>query len=32
VEADTEFARYGLASTKEQAQLLKGWIEPISGS
>jgi DNA replication protein DnaC len=28
VEADTEFARYGLASTKEQAQLLKGWIEP----
>jgi len=28
VEADTEFARYGLASTQEQAQLLKGWIEP----
>ena len=28
VEADNEFARYGLASTKEQAQLLKGWIEP----
>ena len=28
VEADTEFARYGLASTKEQAQLLKGWIDP----
>jgi DNA replication protein DnaC len=28
VEADTEFARYGLASTREQAQLLKGWIEP----
>src|SRR3989441_7098869 len=26
VEADTEFARYGLASTEEQAQLLKGWI------
>ena len=28
VEADTEFARYGLASTSEQAQWLKGWIEP----
>jgi DNA replication protein DnaC len=28
VEADTEFARYGLASTREQAQLLKGWIDP----
>ena len=28
VEADTEFARYGLASTQEQAQLLKGWIDP----
>ncbi|UUZ73852.1 IS21-like element helper ATPase IstB [Polaromonas sp. P1(28)-8] len=28
VEADTEFARYGLASTEEQAQLLKGWVEP----
>ena len=28
VEADTEFARYGLASADEQAQLLKGWIEP----
>ena len=28
VEADTEFARYGLASTQEKAQLLKGWIEP----
>ena len=28
VEADTEFARYGLSSAKEQAQLLKGWIEP----
>ena len=28
VEADTEFARYGLASAEEQAQLLKGWIEP----
>jgi DNA replication protein DnaC len=28
VEADTEFAQYGLASPQEQAQLLKGWIEP----
>lgn len=28
VEADTEFARYGLASQQEQAALLKGWIEP----
>ena len=28
VEADTEFARYGLASAPEQAQLLKGWIDP----
>jgi DNA replication protein DnaC len=28
VEADTEFARYGLASSQEQAQLLKGWVEP----
>lgn len=28
VEADTEFARYGLASPSEQATLLKGWIEP----
>ena len=28
VEADTEFARYGLASTAEQAEQLKGWIEP----
>ena len=28
MEADTEFARYGLASTKEQAALLKGWIQP----
>ncbi|MDD2920451.1 ATP-binding protein [Rhodoferax sp.] len=28
VEADAEFARYGLASTEEQAQLLKGWIDP----
>lgn len=28
VEADTEFARYGLASAPEQAQLLKGWVEP----
>ena len=28
VEADSEFARYGLASTAEQAEQLKGWIEP----
>ncbi|WP_418149482.1 IS21-like element helper ATPase IstB [Variovorax paradoxus] len=28
VEADTEFARYGLASTAQQAEQLKGWIEP----
>jgi len=28
VEADTEFAHYGLASTKEQAALLKGWVQP----
>ena len=28
VEADAEFARYGLASTEEQAELLKGWIDP----
>jgi DNA replication protein DnaC len=28
VEADTEFARYGLASASEQAQWLKGWIDP----
>lgn len=28
VEADTEFARYGLASVSEQAQWLKGWIDP----
>jgi DNA replication protein DnaC len=28
VEADAEFARYGLASAPEQAELLKGWIEP----
>ena len=28
VEADTEFARYGLASTQEQAEKLKAWIEP----
>lgn len=26
VEADTEFARYALASTEERARLLKGWI------
>ncbi|OYV32358.1 MAG: ATP-binding protein [Thiomonas sp. 20-64-5] len=28
VEADTEFARYALASTPEQATLLRAWIEP----
>ncbi|MDP9919086.1 DNA replication protein DnaC [Variovorax boronicumulans] len=28
VEADSEFARYGLASTAHQAEQLKGWIEP----
>ena len=28
VEADAEFARYGLASTEEQAELLKGGIDP----
>ena len=28
VEADTEFARYGLASAPEQAEQLAGWIEP----
>ena len=28
VEADSEFARYGLSSTAEQAEQLKGWIEP----
>ncbi len=28
VEADTEFACYGLASTAEHAEQLKGWIEP----
>lgn len=27
VEADTEFARYGLASAAEQAQQLKEWVE-----
>ncbi len=27
-EADTEFACYGLASTQEQAEQLKAWIEP----
>ncbi|MDM7456617.1 MAG: ATP-binding protein [Tepidimonas sp.] len=27
-EADTEFARYGLASTQEQAEQLKAWVEP----
>ncbi len=28
VEADTEFARYGLASTAEQAEQIKGWVAP----
>jgi DNA replication protein DnaC len=28
VEADTEFAQYGLATSSEQAELLQGWIEP----
>ena len=28
VEADTEFAQYGLATSSEQAELLRGWIEP----
>ena len=28
VEADTEFASYGLASTQEKAEKLKAWIEP----
>jgi len=28
VEADTEFAQYGLATSSEQAGLLQGWIEP----
>lgn len=28
VEADTEFARYGLASTQEQAEQLNAWTEP----
>ena len=28
VEADTEFAQYGLATSSEQAALLQGWIEP----
>ena len=28
VEADSEFARYGLASQEEQAVLLKGWVAP----
>lgn len=28
VEADAEFARYGLASDQEQAEWLKGWVEP----
>ncbi len=28
VEADTEFARYGLSSQAEQAKILRGYIEP----
>jgi DNA replication protein DnaC len=28
VEADTEFAQYGLATSSEQAEQLRGWIEP----
>lgn len=28
VEADTEFAHYGLASTAERGELLRNWIEP----
>jgi DNA replication protein DnaC len=28
LEADTEFARYALASTPERAALLKDWVEP----
>lgn len=28
LEADTEFAHYGLATSSEQAELLQGWIEP----
>jgi DNA replication protein DnaC len=28
LEADTEFARYALASTTERAALLKAWVEP----
>lgn len=28
VEADTEFAQYGLATSSEQSELLRGWIEP----
>jgi DNA replication protein DnaC len=28
VEADAEFARYGLASGQEQAQLLRAWVQP----
>ena len=28
VEADAEFARYGLASAPEQAEQLRGWVEP----
>ena len=28
VEADTEFAQYGLATSSQQSELLRGWIEP----
>jgi DNA replication protein DnaC len=28
LEADTEFAHYGLATSSEQAELLRSWIEP----
>jgi DNA replication protein DnaC len=28
LEADTEFAHYGLATSSEQAELLRAWIEP----
>ena len=28
LEADTEFARYALADSRERAQLLKGWVQP----
>ena len=28
LEADTEFARYAIASTPERTRLLKDWVEP----